>query len=231
MYALITLILLQFNLLGNSGEAVRGTKVSIIESKSSKTIGFVEVGYSGKFLFANLDPGNYIISMEIPENAVKKIDKREKNKYETDIEVAYNKEKQTFCWQRADGYLFVEFGNDKKVDELFNPKFEPIEEILKGKNKHEEEQYSKSYDIPRTGEEKDMLPEDEVTNKKSKKKQKETIEPEKLAILEVTGTGEYGMIGGEITSISQRDFYKLVVGKEDMPLEVLGEIEILKKMD
>jgi len=127
MNSFFALILLQINLLGSSGEPMTGTKVYAQDAVSNEIIAFTKVGQSGKFKFSNLDPGNYLISLDIPESAVKKVDKRDREKFDTNIEVAYNLNKDIYCWQRNDGYVTVEFTEKSKVAETLIPKFD-IEE-------------------------------------------------------------------------------------------------------
>jgi len=231
MNTFISIVLLQFSLFGSSGEAVKGAKVSIDETSSGKTVAYVELGYSGDFLFSNLDPGNYFINIEIPENTVKKIDKKSKQKYDTDIEVAFNKKQESYCWQREDGYVLIELSNQKKVAESYVPLFEKYE-INKAVEVADlgEENTGIFNDIPKTGEEPEFEPEKEKRLFKKKEVKKINQEPSKFKVLQFTVIKNFGTIGGSVNSVSQKDFHKLTVGTKDETLEDLGEVEVVKKI-
>lgn len=134
MNSIFALILLQINLLGASGEPMTNTKVFVQDATSGEVVAHVKIGQSGKFKFSNLDPGNYNISLEVPESAVKKLDKKSREKYETNIEVAYNINKGIYCWQRNDGYVTMEVIEKSKIADAVVPKFLLKNEITEDQN-------------------------------------------------------------------------------------------------
>lgn len=211
MSLFLTLILLQLNLFGGNSASVKGASVSLTETASGKTIGYNYIGHSGKFLFANLDPGNYNLIIEIPDEAIKKVDKRDKEKFDTDIEIAYNIDEKAYCWQHENGYLQISITEEKKLSDLIIPKYE--RELKK----------TEESDIPQTGEHS----EDNNSSKVTAKQQMQT-ETGRITILQITVIDTYGTVGGVVESIQQKDFFKLTVGKPDLPLEVLGKVQVLK---
>lgn len=127
MNSIIALILLQINLLGSTGEPMTNAMVYLQNASSGETIAHVKIGQNGKFRFSNLDPANYVIHLEIPESSVKRIDKKSREKYDTNIEVAFNTNKNIYCWQRNDGYITFEIIEKSKIADALIPNYAEIE--------------------------------------------------------------------------------------------------------
>ena len=213
MYNLL-FVLLQLSILGSNGQPMTGTKLYVENAASKETVAFVQVGQSGQFEFSNLDPGNYFLLMEIKDYTVKKVDKKNRQKFDTDIEIAYNKDKNAYCWQRSDGFMKVDVSKKTKIADMLLPFFEPETVAVKQQNQDS--------DIPHTGEEKDFA--EELTD------QNETIEG-KIKILQFTVINAYGSLSGDVSSITQKEFHKLVVGNNDVTLEEAGDVEVLKRLE
>lgn len=213
MTTFLTFILLQINLFGNNSEAIHDSKVYIEKTYNNEVTGLVKIGHSGQFLFSNLDPGNYNIVVEIPEDKIEQVDKKLKDKYETDIEIAYNSDKQTLCWHHpSKKYIAIEFNKDKNIADDYFSKFERNQQHGMSIEKIEN-------NSPNTNSQSMFF---KLGNKKN---------DNKITVLQITVNDEYGTIGGSINSISQKEFYRLVVGKEDAPLETLGEVEVLRRAE
>lgn len=208
MYTNLLFVLLQLSLLGSTGEPMSGSKLYVNNAASNELVGFVNVGRSGQFEFSNLDPGNYYLTIEIEDFIVKKVDKKERQKFDSDIEIAYNKDKGAFCWQRADGYMKLDINRQSKIADALIPSFEP--EILEKENQKKQG----FYDIPQPVEKADFA-----------------NQTGKIKILQFTVIDEFGMISGDVLSISQKEFHKLVVGNNDISLENSGEVTVLKRLD
>ena len=216
MNSILLFVLLQFNLFGNPGTPLSEVKLSVEEASSHEVIAFVKVGKSGQFLFSNLDPGNYFLHLEVPENTAKKVDKKERQKFDTDIEVAFNKDKDSYLWQHPDGFIKVELNRDNKLADSFIPFFE-LESPSLSKSDEDED----SGDIIGA-----------ILKKKAEaEKMMNAQEIQKVKILQFTVIGEYGTIGGDIRSISQKEYYNLTVGKDDETLESQGDVEVLKRLE
>lgn len=216
MSTFLTLILLQINLLGNAGSPLSQSKIYVEEAASHEVIAFVKVGASGQFLFSNLDPGNYFLHLEVPENTAKKVDKKERQKFDTDIEVAFNKDKDTYLWQHPDGFIKIEFNRKNKLADSFFPFFEP--EISEDNISEEKEE---SNDIIGS-----------ILNMKAKAERLLNSQTnQRIKIMQFSVVGEWGTIGGDVSSISQKEFHKLTVGKDDETLESQGDVKVLKRME
>lgn len=216
MNSFILLILLQFKLFGSTGEPITNSKIYIEDAATKETVAYVKVGNSGGFQFSNLDKGNYVLYLEIPENTVKTVDKKDRQKFDTDIEVAYNIDKSTYLWQHPDGYLSLEFSIKKKLADTFVPVFEQgiVQETT----------------TPET----ELDPNDVmgyILKKKAEAEQKTSSgQNNKIKILQLTVIGDFGVFGGNIMSISQKDFHLLTVGKADITLENKGVVEVLQRI-
>ena len=62
------------------GEPIKGVKVYLVEEISNELVAFQKVGDSGKFDFADLDPANYQLYIEVPEHTVRLLDKKQRAK-------------------------------------------------------------------------------------------------------------------------------------------------------
>lgn len=215
MNSFILLILLQFRLFGSTGEPITNAKIYIENAASQETVAYIKVGNSGGFQFSNLDKGNYALYLEIPENTVKKVDKKNRQKFDTNIEVAYNMDKSTYLWQHSDGYLSLEFSIKKKLADTFVPVFEPSN--------------NQETTTPETA----LDPNDVmgyILQKKAEAEQQASSgQNNKIKILQLTVIGDMGVLGGNIMSISQKDFHLLTVGKADITLENKGVVEVLSR--
>lgn len=216
MNTFLLLVLLQFNLFGTSGEPVVKSKISLESVSSQETIAFIQIGNSGNFLFSNLDAGNYDLYLEVPENTAKTLDKKMRQKFENDIEAAYNSDKSTWLWQHPDGFLKIEFGTKKKLADPLVPVFEPP---LQSNNIDETE----------------ADPNDVVGYILQKKAEAERMmnnkQDNRVRIMRFTVVGNQGSIGGKILSTTQKDFHLLTVGKADITLENKGVVEILSRFE
>jgi hypothetical protein len=217
MNTFMLLVLLQLNFFGSSGEPVIKSKISLDAVSAQETVAFIQIGKSGNFLFSNLDAGQYDLFIEIPENATKTLDKRMRQKFENDIEAAYNTDKDTWLWQHPDGFLKIEFGTMKKLAEPYTPVFEPP----LGLNNEEEETEDDPNDVFGAILRKKAEAERMINNRQDKR----------VRIMQFTVVGEQGSIGGKILSTTQKDFHMLTVGKADITLENKGVVEILQRIE
>ncbi|MBN2805284.1 MAG: carboxypeptidase regulatory-like domain-containing protein [Prolixibacteraceae bacterium] len=217
MNTFMLLVLLQLNLFGTSGEPVIKSKISLDAVSAKETVAFIQIGKSGNFLFSNLDAGQYDLYIEIPGNATKTLDKRMRQKFENDVEAAYNTDKETWLWQHPDGFLKVAFGTMKKLAEPYTPVFEPP----LGMNDEVEETESDPNDVVGA-----------ILRKKAEaERMMNQQEDQRVRIMRFTVIGEQGSIGGKILSTTQKDFHMLTVGKADITLENKGVVEILQRFD
>ena len=216
MTTIFAFVLLQLNLFGNPGTPISKAKLYVEEASSHEVVAFVTIGNSGQFLFSNLDPGNYFLHLEIPENTAKKVDKKERQKFDTDIEVAFNKNKESYLWQHTDGYIKVELNRENKLSESFIPFFELDKRVISSSDDHKNSDDIIGSILKKKEEAERMIKSDEV---------------QKIKILQFTVIGKYGTIGGDIRSISQKEFHNLTVGKDDETLEKQGDVEVLRRLE
>lgn len=216
MNSFLLLVLLQLNLLGNPGVPLTDVKLFVEEASSHEVVAYAKVGMSGKFLFSNLDPGNYFLHLEVPENKAKKVDKKERQKFDTNIEVAFNNDKDCYLWQHPDGYIKVDLNRVNKLSSAFIPFFEAEKPSLTKLDNNEDSGDINGSILKKKAEAKKMMNSDEV---------------QKIKIIQFTVIGEYGTIGGDIKSISQKEFHNLTVGKDDETLEKQGDVKVLKRLD
>lgn len=216
MNTYVLFVLLQLNLFGSVGEPVVKSKISLESVSTKETVAFIQTGKSGNFLFSNLDAGEYNLYLEVPENAAKTLDKKMRQKFENDIEAAFNSDKDTWLWQHPDGFLKIEFSTLKKLAEPLSPLFEPP---LSFSNDEAEES-----DVT-----------DVVGAILRKKAQAEKLIQggldRRVKIMRLTVVDDQGSIGGKILSTTQKDFHMLTVGKADITLENKGVVEILRRFD
>ncbi|MFA9390684.1 MAG: hypothetical protein ACERKD_12800 [Prolixibacteraceae bacterium] len=209
MNTFFALILLQFNFFGNSHSALTNSKIYLESATSDEEIAMVKVGQSGQFLFSYLDPGSYQLYLEIPENVVLKVDKKDRQKYDTDIEMAYNKKTRSYLWQHPEGFVKVNFSRKNKLADEFMPLSERMNQM---ENKNDSTAlnfiFLKKADIEHL-----LHP-----NK-----------DQKVKILQFTVIGEWGSIGGNVQSITQKEFHQLTVGKDEETLENQGRVSVLKR--
>lgn len=212
MKSLLLLVILQFSLFGSSDEPLQGAKIYIENTSTQELVAYSKVGFSGRFAFSNLDPGNYYIAIQIPANAVREVDNKSRQKYDTNIAVAFNKGKKAYCWQRPDGYLKFQINKDTKVANAFIPIF------------------SAAQDIEQCDE--DEIKEHGFFDKLAKKVKQTTEAPVgKFYIMQFTVIDQFGEISGDLVSISQRDFHGLTVGNKDITLVESGEVDVLKEIE
>ena len=76
MNSILLFVLLQLNLFGNPGAPLTDVKLMVEDASTHEIVAFVKVGRSGQFLFSNLDPGNYFLHLDLPQNTAKKVDKK-----------------------------------------------------------------------------------------------------------------------------------------------------------
>lgn len=216
MNSIFLFVILQLNLFGIPGVPLTNAKVSVEEASTHEVVAYAKIGLSGQFLFSNLDPGNYFLHLEVPANTAKKVDKKVRQKFDTDIEVAFNKDKDCYLWQHPDGYIKLELNRDNKLSDAFIPFFEPEQASLA--NSEDEED---SGDIIGS-----------ILKKKAQaEKMMSSEDTQKAKILQFSVIGEYGTIGGDLLSISQKEFHNLTVGKDDETLESQGDVKVLRRLD
>ncbi|HKM92762.1 MAG TPA: carboxypeptidase-like regulatory domain-containing protein [Prolixibacteraceae bacterium] len=214
MKTILLLVLLQFKLFGSSDEPLQGAKIYIENASSQEIIAFSKIGFSGEFEFSNLDPGNYYIAIEIPANTVREVDNKTRQKFDTDIVIAYNKNKKAYCWQRADGYLKMVINKESKIANAYIPVFSVSDDINQCEGENENEKDKTFFD------------------KLAKKVKKSAEIPQgKFYIMQFTVVGQFGKISGELLSISQRSFHGLTVGNKDITLEEMGDVEVLQRIE
>ncbi|MBN1768885.1 MAG: hypothetical protein JXR50_07510 [Prolixibacteraceae bacterium] len=209
MNSLILLVLLQFNLFGIKGEPMANTKMYVNDAATGELIAFSKIGFSGEFEFPNLDPGNYILSMTMAEKPVWYQDKRKHQKFQTDLLVAYNRDKHSLGWKNDEGNMIIEFDELSKIADALMPRFENY--YPGDVNCTENDSISnetESEDIDAKG-----LP---TPNKQ-------------IDILHFTVTDQYGTIGGSVQSVSQKDYHKLFVGKDEIKYEDAGKVIVIKR--
>ncbi|MDA3880308.1 MAG: hypothetical protein PF436_07975 [Prolixibacteraceae bacterium] len=212
MNSIILLVLLQFSLFGIKGEPMADTKMYVNDAASDELIAFSKIGFSGAFEFSNIDPGNYILSFAMAEKPVWYQDKRKHQKYQTDLLVAYNRDKNTLGWKNEEGNMIVEFEELSNIADALMPRFENYdtddkncEETKQEKNREENTEREKQEEINKAD------------------------TPKQINILHFTVTGQYGSIGGNIKSISQKDYHKLFVGKDEVKFEDAGIVIVIKR--
>lgn len=215
MNAVLLFVMLQLNLFGNPGSPLSKVKLYLEDASSKDVVAHVKVGNSGQFLFSNLDPGNYFLYLEVPENTAKKVDKKERQKFDTDIEVAFNKDKNSYLWQHPDGYIRLEIDRKNKLANSYIPFYELAA--------------SSQIPVETTDDSDDNI--GSILKKKEQAEKMLNATLKKVKIIQFTVVGEYGTIGGEIKSISQKEFHNLTVGKDDETLESQGTVEVLKMLE
>jgi hypothetical protein len=220
MNNILLLVLLQFGLFGIKGEPMADTKMYVNDAASGELIAFSKVGYSGAFEFSNLDPGNYILSMELNPNTVWLQDRKKHQKYETDLLVAYNRDDNIYGWKSDEGYLIVEFDELSEIAEALMPKFS--EYGKSGENCNEETGSSKS-DNGKQEKDKSMF------EKAAESTKNENEKFPRIDILHFTVVDQYGTIGGEIQSVSQKDFHNTFVGKDEIKYEDAGKVIVIER--
>jgi hypothetical protein len=211
MNTILTLIILQFGLINKPSVSLTGSKMYLEDAQSHEIIAFAKVSSSGNVYFSNLDPGNYLLSIEIPSNSVKAVDKKQKQKYDTNIIIGYNKSKKSYNWNINDAYVNLQIEKFIKIADSFVAKYEPVS------GKSEENDSSEKGGLF------GIL-------KKDKDKDKDK-NAGKTTVLQFTVTTQYGAIGLSLNSISQKEFHKLVVGTDDMSLEDQGIAQVLLKQE
>jgi hypothetical protein len=211
MNTFLTFILLQFGLIGSNAAPLEGAKVYLHKTSTNEVVAFTKIGSNGNFQFSNLDPGKYTLSLEILDNLVMSIDKKSKQKYETDILVGFNRSKKSLCWHRTDGYVELKIGKGSKVAEDFVTCFAPNKEKF--------------------FESGDSLAEHESFFDRIIKGSTPTELKGQIDVVHFTIIGKGGSFSGSINSIGQKDFFKNMVGNGDMSLEEEGKVQIILKDD
>jgi hypothetical protein len=210
MNAIFLLVLLQFNLFGPSPQALNGANLSVVNTVDNEIVAFQKIGQSGDFEFSNLDAGNYILLVEIPENSVKTVDKRTKHKYESEIETGYNIDKEVFMWQHPDGYIELKYKRLNRIAEPLEPVFEPVSTSIAQCNNNND---------------KSSVQNEESTN------QDDESTLNKYTILRFTVISEGGRMSGSLKSVSQKSFFKLMVGNDDIKYEDSGKVKVLSNIN
>ncbi len=208
MNSTILFILLQFNLFGSSGEALQGSTVTIANATSNTPVAFMLIGQTGNFEFANLDPGNYKLILNVPQNTVKSVDRRTRHKFESDIEAGYNPGKTAFFWQHPDGFVKVDFKRKSRIADAIIPKFDYPEETKEAVDDEDGGFFGR------------------LTSKNEEDKI-----PEEVTILHFTVVRSGGRISGEVESSSQRDFFKMMVGNDNEKYEDSGKVIVLSRFE
>ncbi len=207
MKTILVFILLQFSLFKSNDVPVTQAKIYLEEANTHEVIAFAKIGKSGNFHFSNLDPGVYVLSIEIPENAVPEIDKRTRSRYDTNILVAYNKSKKVVGWQRKDGFVQLSLTKPVKIADLYQPMFESCETIS---GSQDEEAQKKSTFFERL-----------------KMANRERDYSARIKVMQLTVANQFGSFSGSLQSVSQRDFHKMMVGTKKISLEDQGLVEVL----
>ncbi len=219
MSNLILLVLLQFSLFGIKGEPMVNTKVYVNDAASNELIAFSKVGFSGAFEFSNLDQGNYILSMELDPNTTWYKDRKKHQKYDTDLRIAYNRDKNIYGWKSETGNLIVEFNELSKIAEALMPKFSEFgasEDCNEDNNQSDQDKKEK---------------EDKSLFEKAANKTEENDKPVRIEILHFTVTDQFGTIGGEIQSVSQKDYHKTFVGNDEKKYEDAGTVIVIERKE
>jgi len=207
MKTVLILILLQFSLFKSNNIPVTQAKVYLEEANSHEIIAFTRLGKSGNFNFSNLDPGVYVLSIEIPENAVPEIDKRTRSRYDTNILVAYNKSRKVLGWQRKDGFVQLSLINPIKIADLYQPMFESYE--------------------PSSGTQEEETQKKTTFFERLKMANRERDYSARIKVMQLTVANQFGSFSGSLQSVSQRDFHKVMVGTKKISLEDQGIVDVL----
>lgn len=209
MKSIFLLIILLLSIFGSNDVPVVNTKVYLENANTNELVGFTKIGQNGLFHFTNLDPGVYYLSVEIPESEVRELDRRSRSRFDTDIVAGYNKSKKTVGWQRKDGFVHISIQRTTKIADLFNPLFETTE--IRDKQCDEEELAKRKTTfferLKQSNTEKDMIG--------------------KITIMQLTVANSFGTITGKISSVSQRDFHRMMVGTGKVSLEDQGAVQVL----
>lgn len=185
------------------------TKMYVNDAANGELIAFSKIGFSGDFEFSNLDPGNYILSMTMAEKPIWYQDKRKHQKFQTDLLVAYNRDKHTLGWKNEKGNMTIKFDDLSKIADALMPRFE---NYYPG-----DENFVENDSIPNRTKSEDKVAEDRPTLNKQ------------IDILHFTVIGQYGTIGGSVQSISHKDYHKLFVGKDEIKYEDAGKVIVIKR--
>jgi hypothetical protein len=216
----ILLVLLQFSLFGIKGDPMADTKVYVNNAASGELIAFSKIGFSGAFEFSNLDPGNYILSMELDPNTVWFQERKKHQKFETDLLIAFNREDNIYGWKNDNGNLIVEFNELSKIAEALMPKFSEY-----GKSEENCNDETDSNNDENTKKKKGKSLFEKATEATQKNNEKQP----RIDILHFTVIDQFGTIGGEIQSISQKDYHKTFVGNDEIKYEDAGKVIVIER--
>ncbi|MGF7141236.1 hypothetical protein [Roseimarinus sediminis] len=208
MNTTILFFLLQFSLFGFPDEALTGASVYLEKAANSEVVSMVKIGLNGEFEFADLDPGNYYIAIDVPEHTVRQLDKKKKEKFDSDIVTAFNHEEQAYLWQRPDGFVKLNAKSTKNLAENMLPRFEIVQTFTKPEGENPGETYEHL-----TSSFEDQTP------------------AGKVYVLQFTVIKQYGTFSGGLNSITQKEFHRLTIGKKEISLEDQGIVKVLRRSD
>lgn len=220
MNNILLLVLLQFGLFGIKGEPMADTKMYVNDAASNELIAFSKIGFSGAFEFSNLDPGNYILSMELDPNTVWYQDRKKHQKHETDLLVAYNRDNNIYGWKSDEGYLIVEFDELSEIAEALMPKFSEY-----GKSEDDCNEKTGSSEAKKANPKKNKSLFEKASESMKNKKEKLP----RIDILHFTVVDQFGTIGGKTQSVSQKDYHKTFVGKDEIKYEDAGKVIVIER--
>lgn len=128
MILLFTLLL--FSICENfAGNKVEGAKISLTLSNTNEVWAMTQTGADGEFQFYQVQPGNYILSINIPLSSFT-VDKKEKEKLKKLVEGGCDKENGRMVFTLNDNCFVF----DINCEEQTNNKFKPGFSILKQEN-------------------------------------------------------------------------------------------------
>ncbi|HKK81741.1 MAG TPA: hypothetical protein VJ909_05805, partial [Prolixibacteraceae bacterium] len=141
-------------------------------------------------------------------------------KHETDLLVAYNRDDNIYGWKNDNGNLIIEFNELSKIAEALMPKFSKF-----GKS---EEDCDEETDNNKA-EEKKQEKGKSLFKKAAEATQSKDKNTERIDILHFTVTDQFGAIGGEIQSVSQKNYHKTFVGNDEIKYEDAGKVIVIER--
>jgi hypothetical protein len=112
-----------------AGTRVEGAKISLIKSDNKEVWAMTHTGVDGEFLFHQIQPGSYILSINIPLSSFT-VDNKEKEKLKKLVEGGCDKENGRMVFTLNDNCFIF----DINCEEQTNNKFKPHFTVLKQEN-------------------------------------------------------------------------------------------------
>ncbi|HPR31934.1 MAG TPA: hypothetical protein PLK12_07560 [Prolixibacteraceae bacterium] len=116
------------------GQKRNGIRMYLTDEKTNQMIAYSMLGQNGTVEFTNLDPGSYIVSLEIPENIVQPVYEKVPTDLESDITAAYNSKQKAWYWRRSDGIFCLHIRQMKNATAGMDAPLFNVKDIHAGKS-------------------------------------------------------------------------------------------------